>query len=201
MSEAVPPTNPDENSRNLNHDYLRRVSSANFYRQTEIPWTTEQQYITGTYAINIPGEDPMSGGWHDDMFWHPIGVREPLPISLGGQDDFDTNAVYGTMGVEEARERVVGMGLFVSPNIPKVYVANHMRALLDLVYHEIESFGKPTSTIGGVKDWLVTEEERDKLLSEAPKLEVLMNDPQKIEKLHEWIAGERARLEKNKTQE
>ena len=41
----------------------------------------------------------------------------------------------------------------------------------------------------------------DKLLSEAPKLEVLMNDPQKIEKLHEWIAGERARLEKNKTQE
>lgn len=203
MPEAFRPSKPHEDGHDNNHDtslVLNRLvlNSADFYRQTEIPPTTEERYITGAYAINIPGEDVVSGGWHDDMFWHPVGVREPLPISLGGQGDFDTNAVYGNMGIEEARARVVGMGLRVSPDIPKVYVANHLRAILDLLYHEIDSLGKPTSTIGGAKDWLVKEEEREILLAEALKLEDLFKDAEKIRKLHEWVAGERERLDTEK---
>lgn len=173
-----------------------QLSSDNFYLQTVIPPTTPETYITGIYALNIHTDGDSLGDWHDDMFWHPIGVREPKPIALGGQGCYNTNPVYGAMGVKEARASVVGIGLFVSPAITEVYVADHTRAILDLLFCEITSYGHPTSTIQSAWDWLDTKEQTDNLLAQALKLEDLFTNAEEVRQLHTWISGERAILDR-----
>jgi hypothetical protein len=172
-----------------------QMASDNFYAQKVIPRTTPQTYITGHDALNIHGDDDSHGEWHD-VFWHPIGVRRPPPVSLGGQGCFDTNPVYGTWGVREARASVVGMGLFVAPDITEVYVANHTRAILDLLFCEIKSYGHPTSTIQSSWDWLDTAEQRDTLLMQAHKLAALLQTTPDVRQLEEWISRERTLLDR-----
>lgn len=171
------------------------MASDKFYAQIVIPRTTPQTYITGHDALNIHGDDDSRGDWHD-VFWYPIGVRRPPPVSLGGQGRFDTNPVYGAAGVREARATVVGMGLVVAPDITEVYVANHTRAILDLLFCEIKSYGRPTSTIQSTWDWLDTAEQRENLLMQAPRLAALFQTDSEVRQLEEWISRERRMLER-----
>lgn len=172
-----------------------QISSDNFYSQTEIPPTTLQSYITGVHALNIHGDDDSHGDWHE-VFWYPIGVREPPPVSLGGQGCFDTNPVYGTEGVREARASVVRLGLVVAPEVSEVYVANHTRAILDLLHCEIKTYGRPTNTIQSSWDWLDTAEQRDQLLMQAPRLAALLETVEEVQQLNEWVSHERRLLDR-----
>jgi hypothetical protein len=70
------------------------------------------KYITGTYALNLPCELDTSGDWHYSAIdWSNIPMR-------------DSNAsVYRNADIAER----------MLPTGKKKYVANHIRALLDLI--------------------------------------------------------------------
>ena len=158
--------------------------------QTEIPPTSRINYITGVYALNIPDKEATTGDWHDDVFWHPVAVRKPEDISLGGKGEFDTNHIFDDMGVQQARKRLVRIGLHVPDSIKKVYVANHIRAALDLAFYELNHDGRPTSVRGASSDWLDTEKQKRKLLMHAERLGDFLVGTQ-VEELEKWIAYER----------
>ena len=160
-------------------------------RQTEIPVTTPEHYITGIYALNIPSEEGTTGDWHGEVFWHPVGVREPKRISLGGTAPFDTNPVFKDMGVREARQSVTGMGLHVAEEIKEVYVANHTRAILDLLMSEITVLGNAKGLNDASSDWLDTPEQKQKLLTHAMELGTFLVRGQRAA-LAEWIEHEQS---------
>ena len=118
--------------------------------QVEIPRTTPQLYITGIYALNVQCPEGTTGDQHDVFHWfYRPGIREEAPtVTLGGSDELDTNAIYGDLGVYEGRERLLAKGLNIAPEIREVYVANHYRAILDLLYESLTHYGRVYNLTG-----------------------------------------------------
>lgn len=169
--------------------FLQNRESIDF-RQIEIVPTTKQHYITGVYALNIPSDEGTTGDWHSDVFWRPKYNSAVDKISLGGKADFDTNHIYGEFGVQEAREKVLDIGLYVPDHISEVYVANHTRATLDLAFSELNRYGRVQYAKGASADWLDTPEQKNTLLQQAEKLGKLFVGTQ-LEELSGWIDYER----------
>lgn len=161
------------------------------FKQIDIPVTTIENYITGVYALNIPDENGELGDWHHNVFWYPVGIGDPKPITLGGKDPYNTNPVYGNMGVQEAKSRVENSGLKVASNITEVWVANHMRAILDMVFAEITIQGEVKFARNSTTDWLGTVEQKNSLLRHAVKLEPCLNQEDQ-QALHKWINEEKS---------
>jgi hypothetical protein len=161
------------------------------FLQTEIPPTNRINYITGIYALNIPDQEGTTGDWHDSVFWHPLGIRIPTPISLGGKGAFDTNQMLGDMGVQEAHKRVVGIGLHVADYIKEVYVANRIRATLDLAFSELSIYGRTMTVRGASSDWLDTAEQKETLLRHAATLASLLVGTMRAG-LDDWIVHEKS---------
>ncbi len=73
------------------------------------------QYITGMQALNIPCSLNTFGDWHRScMDWHHLSLKE------------SEGSLWGDYGIEGPK--------LVPGNDEKYYVANHIRALLDLLY-------------------------------------------------------------------
>jgi hypothetical protein len=157
--------------------------------QVEIPATSSERYITGIYALNIPAPEGTTGDWHDVFYWRQ-GIDRPRTILLGGGDEVDTNAVYGDLGVYEGRAQLVAKGLTVPVGVTEVYVANHFRAILDLVYRSLRRYGRVLNLRGATTDWLDTPEQQQYVLDQAARLSDVLDEPQR-QALAAWIAGER----------
>ena len=102
-------------------------------RQVEIPPTTPEHYITGLYALNLAAPEGTSGDWHDVFHWQD-GTEQPRQVTLAGMGDIDTSPIYGDLGIYEGRDRLVAQGLDIPIGMQRVYIANHSRAILDLLY-------------------------------------------------------------------
>ena len=105
----------------------------------EIPQTTEENYITGFYALNITAEDGNRADWHDVWSWGE-GVEKPRTVSVAGITFPSTNHILGNYGVIECREHLKSIGFAVS-HTEKVYRANYFRAMLDDVYKGLIEYG------------------------------------------------------------
>ncbi|MFT4189805.1 MAG: hypothetical protein QM621_14670, partial [Aeromicrobium sp.] len=132
--------------------------------------------------------DGTTGDWHDMFHWRD-GVDRPHQVTLGGSAEVDTNALYGDWGVYEGRDRLVAKGLDVPADVGEVFVADHFRAILDLLCRSLAKYGRVLNLNGATTDWLDTPEQQRLVLEQATRLaEVLDVEGQRA--LASWIERE-----------
>ncbi len=156
------------------------------HTQIEIPKTTIQQYITGIYALNIPNAEGHAADWHPDIFFSPIGSNKNNLVTLGGEGSYDTNEILGTYGVANLAARLKQI---INTDQDTVYCANHVRALMDLLVHELTTYGQPMTTIGGVDTWL-NDEEKESFYNLIQKYAAHVSDTSLGPKLTDWLNSE-----------
>ena len=157
--------------------------------QIPIPETTPEHYITGLYALNIPAPEGTTGDWHQ-VFRHRAGRPPTQEVTLGG-GEYSTNHLFGSWGVTEGRERLESVGLAVPDEMRNVYVANHMRAIADLVYESVRKYGTVRRLQGATRDWLDTNEQRDTVFAMARRIAAdSASDAEVVEAIEQWIADE-----------
>lgn len=160
-------------------------------RQVEIPPTSRDRYITGIFALNIDSPEGTTGDWHDVFHWRE-NLDDPVELMLGGTDEIDTNHIYGDLGVYEGRERLLRKRLSVAPSITEVFIANHYRAILDMVFHSLTRYGRIYNLNGATVDWLDTKEQQRYVLKHAALMAPHLSEPTRA-RLAAWIESERAR--------
>lgn len=159
-------------------------------RQVEIPPTDRRHYITGIYALNVhaPDGSDTSGDWHDVFHWRD-GLDHPAEVWVAGHEpNSDTNAIYGDMGVYEGKDRL--SGLEIDPNIQEVWIADHFRAILDMLYRSLKRYDQVHGLRGATEDWLDTPEQKEFLLAQAARLSDWLTPAQQAA-LKTWIDYER----------
>jgi len=97
-------------------------------------------YITGQYALNIHPENcKTTGDWHSGI-WDKISVYPSKHIKIAGSvTDLNTNNIWGDYGVYDGREELQNIGIKIMYN--SVYIANHNRAILDMLYDYVVNVG------------------------------------------------------------
>ena len=94
-----------------------------------LPDTTETEYFTGITALNIPTEDGDFSDWHfTDTF-----LRGKVRLRIAVKDSADTTPILGSYGIRECSNLLRRYGVNI-PEDKKVYSADFVRALLDMVY-------------------------------------------------------------------
>lgn len=162
-------------------------------RQVEIPSTDPEHYITGLYALNVQAPEGTSGDWHDVFHWQE-GYDNPPQVTLGGSSaEVDTAPIYGGWGVYEGKDRLLAMGLAVPSETREVYLANHTRAILDLLYRSLTRWGRVLNLTGAATDWLDTYEQGVFLLEQAEHMAPHFPEAAQDE-LRRWIGGEAVEL-------
>jgi hypothetical protein len=157
--------------------------------QCEIPHTSKELYISGLYALNIQSPEGTTGDWHDVYHWRE-GIDKPKKIMLAGTGaETDTNPVFDDFGVYEGKSRLTQSGIKVNDDIERVYIANHFRAILDMLYHSLKEYGAVYNLSGATNDWLDTDEQKELVLSKAMLLTDLFSSKALIA-LRNWIANE-----------
>lgn len=162
------------------------------WRQIEIPSTDSEHYITGLYALNVQAPEGTSGDWHDVFHWQE-GYNNPPQVTLGGSTEINTTPVYGGWGVYEGKGRLLAMGLTVPSEVREAYLANHTRAILDLLYRSLTRWGRVLNLTGAATDWLDTYEQGAFLLEQAEHLAPHFPETAQNE-LRRWIETEAADL-------
>ena len=97
-----------------------------------LPDTSETAYITGATALNIPTEEGDFSDWH----FTETFLREKSRLRIAGQNSADTTLILGNYGIRECGNLLRRYGMNI-PEGKKVYSADFVRALLDLVYTNI----------------------------------------------------------------
>ena len=104
------------------------------------------RYITGQHALNIPCPLLTCGDWHKSALqWHSPYFRE------------SSDSVFGDYGIEQ--------NVSIPEHTERYNVANHIRALLDLL-----ELGKFTLAQGMNKDFICNDEYTDEVFSYVMKL-------------------------------
>lgn len=112
------------------------------------------KYVTGVQALNIPCELETTGDWHRSAIrWTELCLR-----------DSDT-MFFGEYGIESEKT--------VPEHEGKYYVANHIRALLDLLQE-----GDFSNAQGMRKDYIGNDNYNAEVFRQVKKLSVLVNWPQ-----------------------
>lgn len=158
-------------------------------RKAVIPWTTPTRYVTGIYALNIQAPEGTSGDWHDVFTWIE-GYQPERVILVGGDtEEINTVPIYGSLGIYEGLGNLLQRGLELPDGMTEAYVANHTRAILDMLYGTLHRHGKIYNLIGAATDWLDTLEQGAFLLDQAELL--LLHFPGRPgQELQTWIDGE-----------
>ena len=152
--------------------------------QRQIPKTGKTQYVSGRYALNIPGE--TSGDWHFTTVWFS---RTPQTVELWGDgQERNTNGIFGNFGIADRSADIRKAGLVTVQG--KIFAANHYRAILDLMVAGAIN-GSMSLVIGATMDYLDTEEQKQYVLRQARKAvgSSSLTDNQK-RLIDEWIQKE-----------
>lgn len=161
-------------------------------QQVEIPATTLECYITGLYALNIQEPDGEGGDWHDVFHWQE-GYENQPEVTLAGSPEIDTVPIYGHLGVYEGRQQLTTQGLTINPAITEVYLADHTRAILDLLYQSLARTGHVYNLTGATTDWLETHQRGQLVLQQAARMAPRFPEAAQAE-LQRWISSERQQL-------
>ena len=138
------------------------------------------------YAINLPAPEGTTGDWHEVFFWR-AGIDEPCSVDLAGEGtDWNTNPIYGDYGVYEGKNILIKKGLYVKDDINEVFIANHFRAILDLLYNSLKKYKVVINLTGATDDWLDTPEQKAELIEKARLLSDVFVGKAK-NSLFEWI--------------
>ena len=120
--------------------YSKAEYFATLTRQVEIPPTTPEHYITGLYALNLAAPEGISGDRHDVFHWQD-GTEQPRQVTLAGMGDIETTSIYGGLGINEGKDRLVAQGLDVPVGMQRVYIAKPLTRHLGLALPLPQSLG------------------------------------------------------------
>ena len=121
----------------------------------KLPLTSIDQYISGYYALNIPDKDGIPADWHPRLYWFSVNKNETVPL-------YNTNSIFGTQGIHYRK-----VDCFSCAGYDKVYIADHVRAIADLV----ATLPDISVLRGCVNDWLRTEEQERQLYNMLLKID------------------------------
>lgn len=143
-----------------------------------IPKTTNENYITGTSALNVPTKDGKFADWHFTETFLTPGTR----FRVAGKNYPSTNHIFGNYGIKECSTILREYGAYVEPNM-EVYVANYVRAILDLVYnitkeHQSADFLK--------LDDYFEEEEKSEVFHKINSIKSQIIDTVQLNILNQW---------------
>src|SRR4051812_23600347 len=102
-----------------------------------MPVTTPKHYITGMTALNIPDPQSKGGDWHFHEAFYGRGTLPPKIFLAGEGEEWNTNTVLADFGIHECSAVLRRLGLDISQS-QRVYAANHLRAILDMLYRCIK---------------------------------------------------------------
>ena len=100
--------------------------------------TDKTNYITGMTALNIPDKNGNFADWHFVETF--LSGRGKLFIS--GENMATTHDVFGGYGIRECSQVLRRMGVSL-PSRSKVYAANFVRAILDLLHETVQKKKNP----------------------------------------------------------
>lgn len=123
------------------------------------------EYISGMYALNLTCDLETCGDWHTSALdWQKVYTME------------SNGSLFGNYGIESNRSIPEHSGTY--------YVANHIRAILDLMYEE--RFG----CIQGMKeDFIVTDNYNEEIFELVDKL-INHSTPDKANRIKEFMCRE-----------
>lgn len=148
-----------------------------------VGYTSLDKYVSEVDALNIPNEEGTSGDWHPSN-----GFDLNREVIYGGlNSDYNTLGILGHFGIKDRYNHAIKVGLMLNYDV--CYVANHIRAILDLVYRELLRTNKVLTMYCASEDFLDTEEQKELLLTKAELLLPYLTDLQKIN-LKKWIDHE-----------
>ena len=146
---------------------------------TNLPTTSKENYITGKAALNVPNEDNTFADWHfDETFLSGRGK-----IRVAGKDTPDTSLLLGEYGIRECGEVLRRYGVKLGDG-EKVYAANHIRAILDMVLSTLAKKKIPEHVT--VQDMLDTPESLKELKTQVELLKHKITDQVIVTLLTQW---------------
>ena len=144
-----------------------------------IPHTSEQNYITGKAALNVPNPDGSFADWHfDEVFLSGRGK-----IRVAGKDTPPTLDLLGSYGIRECSGVLRRFGVSV-PTEEKIYAASHVRAILDMVLSSIVKH-KQADHVTAL-DLIDRDEEITELKSQVQALKQKITDQISLSLLNQW---------------
>lgn len=147
-----------------------------------LPHTSPDCYITGKAALNVPNEDGSFADWHfTETFLSGRGK-----IRVAGMDTPTTTPMLGNYGVRECSATLRRFGLAV-PDTEKVYTANHVRAILDMVLASLAKKKMPAHVVA--EEFIDSESELAELRSKVQELKTKISDTTSLALLAEWEAA------------
>lgn len=148
----------------------------------KIPVTSVMTYVSGLHALNLDLRDGTGYDWHFMNYW--LGGKSEIKLYGKGQET-DTNPIYGYYGVADRASILNEMGL----NVKSVFVADHHRAILDLVYENLSKYKMIGYAKGCVEDYFFEEKQGVELLVQLMKMRNYL-DEERGEILNEWLSRE-----------
>jgi len=144
-----------------------------------IPHTSEQHYITGKAALNVPNPDGSFADWHfDEVFLSGRGK-----IRIAGKDTEPTVSMLGNYGIRECSDTLRRFGVAI-PETEKVYTANHVRAILDMVLSSLAKKKLPAHVMAD--EFIDSESEIAELKSKVQELKTKISDQITLSLLQQW---------------
>lgn len=100
--------------------------------------STPRHYLTGTTALTIPGPNQQL-----PALWYSSALMNPKSWRIAGRDIRDTSRLLGVTGLWNATTTIAQYGV----ELPRVWAANHERAVFDLIIHYCEGLSKPLPNV------------------------------------------------------
>lgn len=142
-----------------------------------IAHTTNAEYLTGFTALNIPNNHGDRADWHGTSIFNNINTK----FIVAGKHLENTNHIFGLYGTYECSERLKKN--YKTVITEKVYAANYIRALLDIVYNSSFKKRKPETSINEVLD---SQSDKIEFWRMYEKLKEYVKDSVQLTILIEW---------------
>lgn len=154
-------------------------------RPIAIPPTTPTRYLSFHAALNLRGPGELTGDWHPRAVLFALDKTLDAAVLAGEGQPVDTTPSLGALGVREMSAELRAQG--VPARVP-VWVANHPRAIADLVMLDLQAGREPMiAGARAINAWLDTEAQVDDLRERylAPLRAQLTGEPRAI--LDAWL--------------
>lgn len=165
------------------------LKDSNMSHQVIIPDNlSEQRYISGMYALNLPAPEDTSGDWHFLSVFYRKSITPHTVMIAGEGEKINTNHIFGKDGIYVCDKALARRGLKADGKTS--YAANHFRAILDLVHSSLQDNIYPSRLSGASEDYLDTDDEKNILLEKATAMLPHLSS-NASEMLQKWIEEER----------
>ncbi|WP_424965395.1 hypothetical protein [Dinoroseobacter sp. S375] len=131
----------------------------------EIPTTSVCRYVSFNQALNLRAEGELTGDWHFKVMFFCVKDEPRKMASLAGEGmPVNSNHSLADRGIREMSKELQRGGVIFGD--APVFVANHYRAIADIVISELQAKRVPRRVTNRcINQWLDTKEQVGMLIS------------------------------------